>query len=187
VFTFYTFRSHTKKVECSLSTLVIHFKWQEFLCFVQWRSRKFSGCASICNIPFCPFPFSCPTKSAAQSKNTSYHIPKNYVISWRGVLNSTCMATPLALSIVESLAPCVRNTKSSAVDGGTLQFIWYIAARELCGTDDGFRLSTRVSPANLTTRTCDDQRAVAKFSKYFRTKCRRGSARIIGDTGYGFL
>jgi len=30
----------------------------------QLRSQKFStGCASICSIPFCPFPFSCPTKS----------------------------------------------------------------------------------------------------------------------------
>ena len=41
----------------------------------QWRSQKFStGSASICSIPFCPFPFSCPTKSAVQSKNvTTYH------------------------------------------------------------------------------------------------------------------
>jgi len=30
---------------------------------------------SICSIPFCPFPFSCPTKSAVQSKNVlTYHI-----------------------------------------------------------------------------------------------------------------
>jgi len=41
----------------------------------QWRSQKFStGGASICTIPFCPFPFSCPTKSAVLSKNaTTYH------------------------------------------------------------------------------------------------------------------
>jgi len=37
----------------------------------QWRSQKFStGGASICSVPFCPFPYSCPTKSAVQSKNT---------------------------------------------------------------------------------------------------------------------
>jgi len=43
--------------------------------FQQWRSQKFStGGASICSIPFCPFPFSCPTKSAVQSKNVlTYH------------------------------------------------------------------------------------------------------------------
>jgi len=36
----------------------------------QWRSHKFStGGASICSIPFCQFPFICPTKSAVQSKN----------------------------------------------------------------------------------------------------------------------
>jgi len=30
--------------------------------------------ASICSIPFCPFPFSCPPKSAVQSKNVmTYH------------------------------------------------------------------------------------------------------------------
>ena len=35
----------------------------------QWRSQKFStGGASIFSIPFCPFPFSCRTKSAVQSK-----------------------------------------------------------------------------------------------------------------------
>jgi len=41
----------------------------------QWRSQKFStGGASIYSIPFCPFPFSCPTKSAVQSKNViTYH------------------------------------------------------------------------------------------------------------------
>ena len=27
------------------------------------------GGASMCSIPFCPFPFRCPTKSAVQSKN----------------------------------------------------------------------------------------------------------------------
>ena len=43
----------------------------------QWRSQKFSaGGASICSIPFCPFPFSCPTKSAVQSK-------KRHDISYR--------------------------------------------------------------------------------------------------------
>ena len=43
--------------------------------FQQWRSQKFStGGASICSIPFCPFPSSCPTKSAVQSKNVfTYH------------------------------------------------------------------------------------------------------------------
>jgi len=36
----------------------------------QCRSQKLStGGASICSIPFCPFLFSCPTKSAVQSKN----------------------------------------------------------------------------------------------------------------------
>ena len=76
----------------------------------EWRSRKFStGGASICSVPFCPSPFSCPTKSAVQSKkrhDLSYrlndwtnsdkqlgftrrpitlrnHIPKKYVFSWR--------------------------------------------------------------------------------------------------------
>jgi len=41
----------------------------------QWRSQKFStGGASICSIPFCPFPFSCPAKSGVQSKNVmTYH------------------------------------------------------------------------------------------------------------------
>jgi len=33
-------------------------------------SQKFStGGVSVCSIHFCPFPFSCPTKSAIQSKN----------------------------------------------------------------------------------------------------------------------
>ena len=38
-------------------------------------SQKFStGGVSVCSIHFCPFPFSCPTKSAVQSKNvTTYH------------------------------------------------------------------------------------------------------------------
>ena len=41
----------------------------------QRRSQKFStGGASICSIPFCPFPFSYPTKSALQAKNVmTYH------------------------------------------------------------------------------------------------------------------
>jgi len=39
-------------------------------CAMQWRSQKLStGGASVCSIPFCPFPLSCPTKSAVQSKN----------------------------------------------------------------------------------------------------------------------
>jgi len=43
----------------------------------QWRSQKFStGGAPICSFPFCPFPFSCPTKSAVQSK-------KRHDISYR--------------------------------------------------------------------------------------------------------
>jgi len=34
-------------------------------------ARNFpTGGASICSILFCPFPFSCPTKSAVQSKNS---------------------------------------------------------------------------------------------------------------------
>jgi len=38
-------------------------------CAMQWRSQKLStGGASVCSIPFCPFPLSCPTKSAVQSK-----------------------------------------------------------------------------------------------------------------------
>jgi len=46
-----------------------------FFTLFQWRSQKFpTGGASICSIPFCPFPFSCPTKSAVQSKNVmTYH------------------------------------------------------------------------------------------------------------------
>jgi len=41
----------------------------------QLRSQKFStGGASICSIPFCPFPFRCPTKSAVRSENVmTYH------------------------------------------------------------------------------------------------------------------
>jgi len=84
----------------------------------QWRSQKFStGGASICSIPFCPFPFSCPTKSAVRSKNVmTYHtawmiertvsrpitlrnhIPKKLYISLtRGAYAhyASCMATPL--------------------------------------------------------------------------------------------
>ena len=46
----------------------------------QWRSKKFStGGASICSIPFCPFPFSCPTKSAVQSKNVTTYIPPDWL------------------------------------------------------------------------------------------------------------
>ena len=37
--------------------------------------RQQTGGVSICSIPCCPFPFSCPTKSAVQSKNVlTYHI-----------------------------------------------------------------------------------------------------------------
>ena len=37
----------------------------------QWRSQKF---LTICSIPFCAFPISCPTKSAVQLKNVmTYH------------------------------------------------------------------------------------------------------------------
>ena len=64
----------------------------------------FDGGASICSIPFCPFPFSCPTKSAVHCKkrhDISYrlndrtnndntitlrnHIPKNTYFPDRGV------------------------------------------------------------------------------------------------------
>ena len=49
----------------------------------QWRSQKFStGSASICSIPFCPFPFSCPMRRPITQRN---HISKNYVFSWQGV------------------------------------------------------------------------------------------------------
>jgi len=57
-------------------------------CCHQWRSQKFStGGASICSIPFCPFSFSCPTKSAVQSKNvmthhTAWTIDRTMIDSW---------------------------------------------------------------------------------------------------------
>jgi len=48
----------------------------------QWRSQKFSiGDASICSIPFCTFPFSCPMRRPITLRN---HIPKNYVFFDRG-------------------------------------------------------------------------------------------------------
>ena len=54
---------------CRLPTRLHVMEWA-----IQWRSQKFStGGASICSIPFCIFPFSCPTKSAVPSK-TSWHI-----------------------------------------------------------------------------------------------------------------
>ena len=55
--------------------VVIYAKARAFRAKVQWCSQKFStGSESICRMPFCPFPFSCPTKSAVQSKNvTTYH------------------------------------------------------------------------------------------------------------------
>jgi len=43
----------------------------------QWRSQKFFDRVCVCSIPFCPFPFSCPTKSAVQSVTLRNHIPKN--------------------------------------------------------------------------------------------------------------
>ena len=70
----------------------------------QWRSQKFStGGASICSVPFCPFPFSCPTKSAVYDRKTSWHIIppeliKKLCIFLTGSANATyatCMATPL--------------------------------------------------------------------------------------------
>ena len=40
---------------------------------LQWRSQKFlTGGASICSIPFCPFPFSCPMRRPVTLRN---HIP----------------------------------------------------------------------------------------------------------------
>ena len=79
----------------------------------QRHNQKLStGGASICNIPFCPFPFSCPTKSAVQSK-TSWHITppewlntekshtKKYVFSWQGVhtpLVWLCQCCPQTLA-----------------------------------------------------------------------------------------
>jgi len=82
---------------------------------MQWRSQKFStGGASICSIPFCPFPFSWPTKSAVQSKNVmTYHtawmighrpvtlrnqIPKNMYFpdrAWRSLINYSGRASEL--------------------------------------------------------------------------------------------
>ena len=59
----------------------------------QSRSQKFStGGASICSIPFCPFPFSCPAKSAVQSENvmthhTAWMIERTMIVSftyWHG-------------------------------------------------------------------------------------------------------
>ena len=53
----------------------------------QRRSQKFStGGASICSIPFCPFPFSCPDKNplglTRRPTALRNHIPmKNYVFS----------------------------------------------------------------------------------------------------------
>jgi len=63
-----------------------------------------------------------PSRPCNQKTHILSHTEKlcNFLI---GGAYATCMATPLALSIVESIAPCVRNTKSSAVDGGTIQFI----------------------------------------------------------------
>jgi len=51
----------------------------------RWRSQKFStGGASICSIPFCPFPFSCPTdcpwrfsQSAHHHHHHHHHHPEN--------------------------------------------------------------------------------------------------------------
>ena len=59
-----------RTVENVREEIVVHVSSQ-----LQWRSQKFStGGASICSNPFCPFPFSCPTKSAVQSKNVvTYH------------------------------------------------------------------------------------------------------------------
>ena len=62
------------------------YQLQNDIC-CQWRSQKFStDGASICSIPFCPFPFSCPTKSAVQSKNvmtyhTAWMIERTMIIS----------------------------------------------------------------------------------------------------------
>jgi len=95
--------------------------------FTQWHSQKFStSVASICSIPFCPFPFSSPTKSAVWSKNVmTYHtawmikrtmhrpitlrnhIPKNYVFPWQGV------RTPLTPLVW--LCHCFHNSARRAV------------------------------------------------------------------------
>jgi len=71
--------------------------WNEMMDddMMQWRSQRFStGGASICSIPFCAFPFSCPiwekllahllgfTRRPITLRN---HIPKNYVFSWQRV------------------------------------------------------------------------------------------------------
>ena len=57
---------------------------------IEWRSRKFSTeGASICSVPFCPFPFSCPTESAVQSKKR--HDISTYHTAWmieRTMINS---------------------------------------------------------------------------------------------------
>jgi len=73
----------------------------------QRHSQKLStGGASICSIPFCPFPFSCPTKSAVQSKNVmTYHTAwmiehreityQKICIFLTGGAYAPCMAMPL--------------------------------------------------------------------------------------------
>ena len=54
-----------------------------FLFARQWRSQKFStGAASFFSIPFCPFPFSCPTRRPITLKN---RIPKKLCIFLTGV------------------------------------------------------------------------------------------------------
>jgi len=97
---------------------------------IEWRSRKFSTeGASICSVPFCPFPFSCPTESAVQSKKrhdiSTYHTAwmiertminsyitksntKKNVFSWQGVRTPFtllvwlrhCKYRPIAISAV---------------------------------------------------------------------------------------
>jgi len=76
----------------------------------QWRSQKFStGGASTCSIPFCPFPFSCPTKSAVQSKNvmtyTAWMIERTIKNSYITKSNTKKICTPL----------CRTNDRASSV------------------------------------------------------------------------
>ena len=65
-------------------------------CFPQWRSQKFSTGQSICGIPFCPFPFSCPTMSAVQPKNVvTYQFKCIFLTGGAYAPYATCVAMPL--------------------------------------------------------------------------------------------
>ena len=85
-------------------------------CTTQWRSQKFStGGASICSIPFCPFPFSCPMRRPITLSN---HAPKNYVSYRQGCVRplrhlygyatgtTGCGIQPVVRPVVQSAVKC---------------------------------------------------------------------------------